>query len=73
MEYGLKGDATAEATFFALEWGCLASVTFTSLWENWKQFSIYGDLIPLALGVREGNGTPFQHSCLENPMDSGAW
>ena len=21
----------------------------------------------------EGNGTPFQHSCLENPMDGGAW
>ena len=20
----------------------------------------------------EGNGTPFQHSCLENPMDGGA-
>ena len=22
---------------------------------------------------REGNGTPLQHSCLENPMDGGAW
>ena len=22
---------------------------------------------------REGNGTPFQYSCLENPMDRGAW
>ena len=21
----------------------------------------------------EGNGTPVQHSCLENPMDGGAW
>ena len=21
----------------------------------------------------EGNGTPLQHSCLENPMDRGAW
>ena len=21
----------------------------------------------------EDNGTPFQHSCLENPMDGGAW
>ena len=20
-----------------------------------------------------GNGNPFQHSCLENPMDRGAW
>ena len=24
-----------------------------------------------ALG--EGNGTPLQHSCLENPMGGGAW
>ena len=22
---------------------------------------------------REGNGNPLQHSCLENPMDRGAW
>ena len=21
----------------------------------------------------EGNGTPLQYSCLENPMDAGAW
>ena len=21
----------------------------------------------------EGNGTPLQYSCLENPMDKGAW
>ena len=24
-------------------------------------------------GLREGNGTPLQYSCLENPMDGGAW
>ena len=24
-------------------------------------------------GVREGNGNPLQYSCLENPMDGGAW
>ena len=23
--------------------------------------------------VGEGNGTPLQYSCLENPMDGGAW
>ena len=26
-----------------------------------------------AVHVGEGNGTPLQHSCLENPMDGGAW
>ena len=25
------------------------------------------------LGNGEGNGTPLQYSCLENPMDGGAW
>ena len=25
------------------------------------------------LYIREGNGTPLQYSCLENPMDGGAW
>ena len=24
-------------------------------------------------GGGEGNGTPLQFSCLENPMDGGAW
>ena len=27
----------------------------------------------LARSGREGNGTPLQYSCLENPMDGGAW
>ena len=25
------------------------------------------------INVGEGNGTPLQYSCLENPMDGGAW
>ena len=24
-------------------------------------------------GYGEGSGTPLQYSCLENPMDGGAW
>ena len=31
----------------------------------------FSDLYPFGLG--EGNGTPLQYSCLENPMDAGAW
>ena len=27
----------------------------------------------LCLVTGEGNGTPLQYSCLENPMDRGAW
>ena len=29
--------------------------------------------LTLHLKHREGNGTPLQCSCLENPMDGGAW
>ena len=25
------------------------------------------------VSIGEGNGTPLQYSCLENPMDKGAW
>ena len=32
------------------------------------------DLIPgLGRSPGEGNGNPLQYSCLENPMDGGAW
>ena len=27
----------------------------------------------IKLNDREGDGTPLQYSCLENPMDGGAW
>ena len=27
----------------------------------------------LGITSGEGNGTPLQYSCLENPMDGGAW
>ena len=27
----------------------------------------------LVVRIGEGNGTPLQYSCLENPMDRGAW
>ena len=29
--------------------------------------------IKLSSKFGEGNGTPLQYSCLENPMDGGAW
>ena len=35
---------------------------------NFQRFNNHYSLSP-----REGNGTPLQYSCLENPMDRGAW
>ena len=33
----------------------------------------YYNRMTLKYRVGEGNGTPLQYSCLENPMDGGAW
>ena len=40
-----------------------------------QPFIIYKnvDFLWLHLIIGEGNGTPLQYSCLENPMDGGAW
>ena len=54
---------------------------FTSLWDEcncavvWAFFGIvflwdWNENWPF---LGEGNGTPLQYSCLENPMDRGAW
>ena len=32
-----------------------------------------GHQMPAIHGLEEGNGTPLQYSCLEKPMDGGAW
>ena len=34
---------------------------------------IYVNYISLKPLIREGNGTPLQYFCLENPMDGGVW
>ena len=34
---------------------------------------MFGNLHRLIVFLGEGNGTPLQHSCLENPMDGEAW
>ena len=33
----------------------------------------WGSIPGLARSAGEGNGSPLQYSCLENPMDGGAW
>ena len=46
-------------------WMC----TSTFLWR--LEEKVYLHVISNTNG--EGNGTPLQYSCLENPMDRGAW
>ena len=41
----------------------------------WRAVQIVEGLSAMlrSLDFGEGNGTPLQYSCLENPMDGGAW
>ena len=47
------------------------NVIFVSLADSLLKDTVI--FVSLAKGVGEGNGTPLQYSCLENPMDAGAW
>ena len=40
----------------------------TQTFKKFADISIFNNGFP-----GEGNGTPLQYSCLENPMDRGAW
>ena len=45
-----------------------------NLFKKFIEFPLnakYWTMLRAAYG--EGNGTPLQYSCLENPMDGGAW
>ena len=50
----------------------VALVESELLWSS-NTWSTTKDLSASACQVGEGNGTPLQYSCLENPMDGGAW
>ena len=39
----------------------------------WRNLFLPGVFCSFLLMYEEGNGTPLQCSCLENPMDGGAW
>ena len=46
--------------------------------KKWKFGSYFDDylsvdLLALCMSLGEGNGTPLQYCCPENPMDGGAW
>ena len=48
------------------------SLTFPNL-DTIISVKFISVLLLLRLKFGEGNGTPLQYSCLENPMDGGAW
>ena len=65
MDCGLPGSST-HGIFQAgvLEWVVIA----------FSASIVRREYLDGAIGMhREGDGTPLQYSCLENPMDGGAW
>ena len=52
-----------------------ASFSFSYLYyECCRDLSLKCNILGWVMhAYREGNGTPLQYSCLENPMDGGAW
>ena len=46
---------------------------YVSLTDNSKIEHAFISLLAVRTFIGEGNGTPLQYSCLENPMDGGAW
>ena len=48
------------------------SPIFCSSFFSSLNFSLYANNLLLA-SLGEGNGSPLQYSCLEKPMDRGAW
>ena len=60
----VQGSAETRAEFIHIIWGPPSLCLFSGILPL---FSI------AVVAIGEGNGTPLQCSCLENPMDRGAW
>ena len=56
---------------------CQERTLWSKLWLIDKETGCNAGDLSLILGLRkspgEGNVNPLQYSCLENPMDRGAW
>ena len=61
-----KGVRNYGAVIFSHSEGCLFTLLIVS-------FIVQKLLSLIRSHFGEGNGTPLQYSCLENPMDGGAW
>ena len=73
MDSSLPG-SSIHGIFWAtvLEWGAIAfSIALTRRTFVGKVMSLLFNMLSRLIG--EGNGTPLQYSCLENPMDGRAW
>ena len=56
-----------------LEWGCHCLLCSCVLWFINYLLCVRGSWAGIEHSSREVNGNPLQYSCLENPVDRGAW
>ena len=57
------------AQYLVLSTACLLNAQF----NRWVNFHNNGHISSSNYVSGEGDGTPLQYSCLENPMDEEAW
>ena len=60
-------------TIKLFKWKLLSWAMTTFLFILIIYFFLFQIILVSRLYPGEGNGTPLQYSCLENPMDGGAW
>ena len=66
-------------TYNAFHWVPYCSYSKVSFYrwlrgkERIRELISFDQLVYCVSGTGEGNGNPLQYSCLENPMDRGAW
>ena len=53
--------------------GRLQSTGSQRVGHDWSDLTCIADLLRCTAETGEGTGNPLQNSCLENPMDGGAW
>ena len=59
---------------WGLEWGRVEwAVTANGHGIYLGVMKMFRNQVVVMVAYRGGNGTPLQYSCLENPMDGGAW
>ena len=61
-------EATVRTGHGTTDWFQIGKGVWQGCTLSLSLFNLYVEYI-----IREGNGTPLQYSCLENPMDGGAW
>ena len=66
-------------SYYRVRWVNILTVLGTGLAysegsQSVSHFFLYNEILKGPTSIsREGNGTPLQYCCLENPMDGGAW